>query len=177
MGAEQLQAEAAQATNWMANESLDGKLAALARLQPAPNGRVEITALWLERKDGAPLAVRDFGAAHLGELQQSVQNPFILGSLSGVRDKGDGVYDAGNRVQLHPITAPPRRSGPGGMPPEHWDAVRPLWLEAREVAPDRATTWMQERWAERYGERIPIATMARWRERVKKMIDDEGTTS
>ncbi len=169
MGADRIEAAAARATNWMVNESRDGELVALARLQPAVNGRVEITALWLERTDGGPLAVRDFGSAHLGELQQAAQHPLIRGSLAGRRDDG-------SHALLHPVKAPPRRSGPRGMPPEHWQTVEALWLEAREVAQGRVTTWMQERWTERYGEKIPIPTMDRWRKRVESKDDNRKAT-
>ncbi len=145
---------AAQLPSWWINLATDGApLRAIARLQPSRSGRVEITALLLERTDGQVLTARDLTGVRLGELQQSAQHTY-----GWMQDSVTGALLAPT-----PVAPPPK---PGrSRSNEHYRAVWDIWQEAREAAPSRSSAWLRQEWKKRYGEDVAWPTIVRWRDR------------
>jgi len=149
----------AERGQWLANYNRDGQLMAVLRLRPTQARQVEIDAICLQRLDGRPLAVSDLAKANLGELKEVAH-----GHWYHLTDKTEREDD--DPLLLKPMDAVPRRPGRAGRPREHWLRVSQLLEEADRVAPHRADTWFMERWAELYGKKWTLKTVAEWRKKV-----------
>ncbi len=151
--------------NWWTNEQRSGDLRALVRLQPAPNGRVELTGVFFERRDRAPLAVRDIANAHIGELTQAARHT-----------RGWMVGETDNDMLGRLTTERPVKRAGRVSSREHYQRVWEMWLQAQSTAPERPVAWLRERWLDERGEQIPWPTMTRWVAVAKERFGDERTT-
>ena len=147
---------------WWVNVATSGPpLRATATLQPARTGRVEITALLLERLDDQALTAKDISGMRLSELQQSAQHTY-----GWMRDAHTGAILAPTSV------APPPKPGRSHSD-EHYRTVWELWVESGQAAPDRRSAWLRQEWEKRYGEKVAWPTIVRWRDRACAMFDEQ----